>query len=319
MENLLDNNLGSKISSWYKQNGRHNLPWRKNITPYRVWISEIMLQQTQVNTAINYFNRFMERYPDLKSIENATEDEIYGLWSGLGYYRRASYIFKAKEIIHKDFKGKMPDNFEALLSLPGIGKSTAGAILSIAFSKPFAILDANVKKVIARLFHKKQFNEKEFWHLSNSLLDKKDIFAYQQGIMDIGAKLCMPKKPQCHLCPMNKNCISNKKHSYITLEKKKAEKKEIFLEFSLISNGEKYFLSKNDELGFWKNLWMPPVAIVEKCSFDIVHQLSHRSLKISFNIYEKTNPIVEGKWFSKEELKTIGIPKPISDRLIPNG
>ena len=116
MENLLGNNLGSKISSWYKQNGRHNLPWRKNITPYRVWISEIMLQQTQVNTAINYFNRFMERYPDLKSIENATEDEIYGLWSGLGYYRRASYIFKAKEIIHKDFKGKMPDNFESLLS-----------------------------------------------------------------------------------------------------------------------------------------------------------------------------------------------------------
>ena len=319
MENLLDNNLGSKISSWYKQNGRHNLPWRKNITPYRVWISEIMLQQTQVNTAINYFNRFMERYPDLKSIQNATEDQIYGLWSGLGYYRRASYIFKAKEIIHEDFKGKMPDNFESLLSLPGIGKSTAGAILSIAFNKPFAILDANVKKVIARLFHKKQFNEKEFWHLSNSLLDKKDIFAYQQGIMDIGAQLCMPKKPQCHLCPINKNCISNKKDSYIILEKKKAKKKEVFLEFNLISKGGKYFLSKNDELGFWKNLWMPPVTIVEKCNFDTVHQLSHRSLKISFNGYKKTNPNVEGKWFSKEELKTIGIPKPISDRLIPNG
>ncbi len=115
-----------------------------------------MLQQTQVNTAIDYFNKFMGKFPDLKSIKGAQEDEIYGLWSGLGYYRRASYIFKAKEIIHKDFHGQMPDDFDSLLSLPGIGRSTAGAILSIAFKKPYPILDANVKKVVARIFHKKK-------------------------------------------------------------------------------------------------------------------------------------------------------------------
>ena len=319
MENSLKNHIGNKVSSWYRGHGRHNLPWRKNITPYRIWISEIMLQQTQVNTAIDYFNKFMKRYPDLKSIKNAKEDDIYALWSGLGYYRRASYIFRAKELIHKDFNGQMPDDFDSLLSLPGIGRSTAGAILSIAFKKPYPILDANVKKVIARIFHKNKFNEKEFWHLSENLLDKKDIFSYQQGIMDIGAQLCMPKKPLCDLCPIQNNCIANELDSYVTLEKKKPKKKEVFLQFSLFSQGEKYFLSKNDALGFWKNLWIPPVSIVEKCNFDIVHQLSHRSLKIAFNEQANIKPCIEGKWFSREELKTIGIPKPISDRLLLNG
>jgi A/G-specific DNA glycosylase len=270
VENSLKNHIGNKVSSWYRGHGRHNLPWRKNITPYRIWISEIMLQQTQVNTAIDYFNKFMKRYPDLKSIKSAKEDDIYALWSGLGYYRRASYIFRAKELIHKDFNGQMPDDFDSLLSLPGIGRSTAGAILSIAFKKPYPILDANVKKVIARIFHKKKFNEKEFWHLSESLLDKKDIFSHQQGIMDIGAQLCMPKKPHCALCPIQNDCISNKLNSYVTLEKRKPKKKEVFLQFNLFSRGEKYFLSKNDALGFWKNLWIPPVDVVEKCNFDLV-------------------------------------------------
>ncbi len=319
MKNSLKNNIGNKVSSWYQVHGRHNLPWRKNITPYRIWISEIMLQQTQVNTAIDYFNKFIQRYPDLKSIKSAKEDDIYALWSGLGYYRRASYIFRAKELIHKDFNGQMPDDFDSLLSLPGIGRSTAGAILSIAFKKPYPILDANVKKVIARIFYKKIFEEKEFWHLSENLLDKEDLFSYQQGIMDIGAQLCMPKKPQCDLCPIQDNCIANELDSYVTLEKKRPKKKEVFLQFNLFSQGEKYFLSKNDDLGFWKNLWIPPVDIVKKCNFDIVHQLSHRSLKIAFNTQVNTRPNIEGKWFSKEELKTIGIPKPISDRLLLNG
>ena len=143
---MQSNNLGEKISTWYAKNGRQNLPWRYDISPYRVWISEIMLQQTQVNTAIAYFERFMAKYPDLQTIKKASEDDIYNLWSGLGYYRRASFIFQAKELIHAKFKGEMPDNYDDLVSLPGVGKSTAGAILSIAFNKPYPILDANVKK-----------------------------------------------------------------------------------------------------------------------------------------------------------------------------
>ena len=120
MEVIQSNNLGEKISTWYAKNGRQNLPWRYDISPYRVWISEIMLQQTQVNTAIAYFERFMAKYPDLQTIKNATEDDIYNLWSGLGYYRRASFIFQAKELIHTKFKGEMPDNYDDLVSLPGV-------------------------------------------------------------------------------------------------------------------------------------------------------------------------------------------------------
>ena len=220
-----------------------------------------MLQQTQVKTVIPYFLNFVKKIPNLKVLSNSKNKKILKLWEGLGYYRRASYIFRTKELIHKDFNGQMPDDFDSLLSLPGIGRSTAGAILSIAFNKPYPILDANVKKVIARIFHKKIFEEKEFWHLSENLLDKEDLFSYQQGIMDIGAQLCIPKKPQCDLCPIQNNCIANELDSYVTLEKKRPNKKEVFLQFNLFSQGEKYFLSKNDALGFWKNLWIPPVDI----------------------------------------------------------
>ena len=169
MEAIRSINLGEKISNWYVENGRQNLPWRYSISPYRVWISEVMLQQTQVNTAITYFERFMAKYPDLQTIKNATEDDIYNLWSGLGYYRRANYIFQAKELIHNKFRGEMPDNYDELISLPGVGRSTAGAILSIAFNKPYPILDANVKKVISRIFFKKDFEEKVFWNLSEDI------------------------------------------------------------------------------------------------------------------------------------------------------
>ena len=151
MEVTQEVKIGSKISNWYTQNGRQNLPWRENVTPYRIWISEIMLQQTQVNTAIDYFNRFMAKYPDLETIKDATEDDIYSLWSGLGYYRRASYIYRAKETIHANFSGRMPEQYKDIISLPGIGRSTAGAILSIAFNPPKAFINFFVLRSI--IFH----------------------------------------------------------------------------------------------------------------------------------------------------------------------
>jgi A/G-specific adenine glycosylase len=311
--------IGSKISNWYALNGRKNLPWRENITPYRVWISEIMLQQTQVNTAIDYFNRFMKKYPDLAAIKEASEDDIYSLWSGLGYYRRASYIYKAKELIHKDFSGKMPESFEDIISLPGIGKSTAGAILSIAFNKPYPILDANVKKVISRIFYKEAFEEKSFWTLSEEILDKNNLFKFQQGVMDLGSQLCLPKNPKCTSCPVNNNCLANSKGKYPLLAKKKIKKTSEYLRFNLIKQKNKYFLTKNNTLGYWKNLWIPPVEHNEPSNIDVVHNLSHRKLNISFFESNKSLPKIEGKWFSPEEIKKIATPKPIFDRLVNNG
>ena len=318
MEATQEVKIGSKISSWYAHSGRQNLPWRENVTPYRIWISEIMLQQTQVNTAIEYFNRFMAKYPDLEAIKDATEDDIYGLWSGLGYYRRASYIYRAKEIIHKEFFGKMPEKYEDIVSLPGIGKSTAGAILSIAFNKPYPILDANVKKVISRIFYKDSFEEKSFWALSEKILDKNNLFKYQQGVMDLGSQLCLPKNPKCIACPINKNCLSNIKGKYPVLAKKKIKRKKEFLKFNLIRVDEKYFLTKDNTLGYWKNLWIPPVEKNKFKVVDVVHNLSHRELNISFTESSEKQPNLPGRWFSAEEIKKIAVPKPIFDKLVSN-
>ena len=152
MDDSQEHNLGALVTQWYKKNGRQNLPWRKSVTPYKVWISEMMLQQTQVVTAQSYYSKFLKKYPSLSSMKRATEDDILSLWSGLGYYRRASFIYQAKEKIFLDFDGKFPTKYDELITLPGIGRSTAGAILSIAYQKPFPILDANVKRVMARLF-----------------------------------------------------------------------------------------------------------------------------------------------------------------------
>ena len=319
MEVIQSNNLGEKISNWYVKNGRQNLPWRYSISPYRVWISEIMLQQTQVNTAIAYFERFMAKYPDLQTIKKASEDNIYNLWSGLGYYRRASFIFQAKELIHANFKGEMPDNYDDLVSLPGVGKSTAGAILSIAFNKPYPILDANVKKVISRIFFKKNFEEKIFWNLSEDLLDKKNIFNFQQGVMDVGAKLCLPKNPRCNLCPVSKDCQSNLRNEFPLLSKKSVKRKKEFLEFQLIQKNQKYFMTKENKLGYWANLWMPPVLIANHQKAEIIHKLSHRELNINFKNSNKKPKNIQGKWFHKKELALIAIPKPIFNRLLIDG
>ena len=319
MEVIQSNNLGEKISNWYVKNGRQNLPWRYSISPYRVWISEIMLQQTQVNTAIAYFERFMAKYPDLQTIKNATEDDIFNMWSGLGYYRRASYIFQAKELIHAKFKGEMPDNYDDLMSLPGVGKSTAGAILSIAFNKPYPILDANVKKVISRIFFKKNFEEKIFWNLSEDLLDKKNIFNFQQGVMDLGSQLCLPKNPKCNLCPVSSDCQSNLRGAFPLLSKKSIKRKKEFLEFQLIQKNQKYFMTKENKLGYWANLWMPPVLIANHQKAEIIHKLSHRELNINFKNSNKKPKNIQGKWFHKKELALIAIPKPIFNRLLIDG
>ena len=188
-------NFSKRIIEWYEVNGRKELPWRKDITPYRVWISEIMLQQTQVKTVIPYFEKFLSAFPTIESISNATEDEILALWSGLGFYRRAQNIFKAKEVINSEHHGIFPKTFDELEKLPGIGRSTAGAIMAIAYQQPYPILDANVKRVIQRYLKLQTANKtqltKRLWSESEKLKPQMKIFEYTQGIMDIGATICL--------------------------------------------------------------------------------------------------------------------------------
>jgi A/G-specific adenine glycosylase len=298
---LVTNSFSEKVINWYELHGRHDLQWRKSITPYRIWISEIMLQQTQVVTVEPYFKKFIKKYPTLKSIKNASEDEILTLWSGLGFYKRARNIFQTKEIIHLEHKGRFPKTFEEIIKLPGIGKSTAGAIMSIAHKIPTPILDGNVKRILKRYFSddKNIFNEKELWNLSSSVSIATNSNFYTQGIMDIGATLCTPQNPECSRCPLSANCNSAFLKTETIKSKKIIDLKTIKMELSLFEADQEILLRKIEDQEIWRGLWSLPYTNeysskirsykIEK----IKHRLSHRILEININLkksYKKVYP-----------------------------
>ena len=324
-----DRNFSVGISKWYLSLGRNNLPWRKNVSPYRVWISEIMLQQTQVKTVVPFFEKFIRKYPNLKSISTASEEEILALWSGLGFYRRAKNIFKTKEIIKKDFKNRFPKNFEELILLPGIGKSTAGAIMSIAYQKPYPILDANVKRVISRYKNIDLNNKdsiKKLWLLSKELTPEKNIFEYTQGIMDLGATICSTRSPTCINCPISKSCINSFNDFEMKVKaKKKRPKKKI--SFVLAHSNNTFLLFKKNENSFWQSLWTPYdkdrigknnffKQPVKRKKINFNHLLSHLELDITVEKVEYKRPFkiqtnLEHKWINKDSIHNYGLPKPI--------
>ena len=251
--------LSSFVIDWYKSQGRVSLPWRHNISPYSVWISEIMLQQTQVKTVIPYYLRFLKEHPSLESLFEATEDEVIALWSGLGFYRRARNIFKAKEIIKTEFNKQFPQHFDDLKALPGIGASTAGAIMSIAYQKSYPILDANVKRVLSRYSNINEQSpskrDKQLWEVSREVTPMRGIFEYTQGIMDLGSIICKPKEPDCVVCPLNKICDS----AFQVKDGLKASKilkvKPIRdIQFTLAYTNSHVLLFKREEKTFWDSL-----------------------------------------------------------------
>ena len=321
--------FSSNITKWYIQNGRKNLPWRKVITPYRIWISEIMLQQTQVKTVIPFYKKFIKKYPNLKSISLATEDDILALWTGLGFYRRAKNIYRTKEIIKKEYKNKFPSKYEELISLPGIGRSTAGAIMSIAYKESYPILDANVKRVISR-YKKINTDEKgvvkTLWSLSKNLTPEKNIFEYTQGIMDLGATICNIRSPNCLNCPINKTCKSSYKNFEIEYKaRKERPKKKIF--FTLAHSKKSFLLFKKNEKSFWESLWIPydgedfkEVNVLKEPAKrkirTINHALSHMELDITIEIVDYKTPFkiksnLEHQWINKNQIDNYGLPKPI--------
>ena len=208
------NDIAPSLLAWFEQHGRHDLPWQQPRTAYRVWISEIMLQQTQVSTVIPYFERFLQRFPDINRLAEADIDEVLHQWTGLGYYARARNLHKAAQHIRDQYAGRFPEKFEHVIALPGIGRSTAGAILAQAMNQRFAILDGNVKRVLTRLHtiegwpgNKKV--ESQLWEIAESYTPQKDIVNYTQAIMDLGATVCKRSKPDCHLCPLATICSAN--------------------------------------------------------------------------------------------------------------
>ena len=320
--------FSKQVVQWYLEHGRHDLPWRRKVTPYRIWISEIMLQQTQVKTVIPYFQNFIKKFPSQKSLSEASEDQVLAAWSGLGFYRRARNIFATKEIIKKNYGNRFPNEFKKIIELPGIGKSTAGAIMSLAYLDPHPILDGNVKRVISRLLKKELelLKEAELWKLSQEMVNKDDCFSYTQGIMDLGATICTPSNPSCSKCPVSSQCLSAFKVRSVKKNKAVRVKKVIVMNLSLIQTKKSLLLMKNETDSIWKNLWLPFQSGSIKnhiknfkltANQKINHELTHRKLEINLKTYSsakeveiKTNQTY--KWIKKDRIEEYGLPKPIS-------
>ncbi|MDP1574896.1 MAG: A/G-specific adenine glycosylase [Coxiellaceae bacterium] len=326
------NLFSKKLLKWYETYGRHDLPWQKNQTHYRVWISEIMLQQTQVTTVIPYYERFMKDFPTVVALANAKEDEVLSHWSGLGYYARARNIHKTAQRIVTHHHGKFPTTVEAMSELPGIGKSTAGAIISFAQQEKAVILDGNVKRVLARYFAiEKPVNQSkttdEMWVLANELTPEKNAHHYNQAIMDLGATLCTRSKPRCTDCPVQKECVAFAKNEATlypikTVKKARPTKKTRML---IIQNKQgEILLIKRPSKGIWGGLWSFPES--DENNFQshalkylnelpqITHQFTHFKLIITPHRFSMTKKI-DGNdlfWYKLGEKLPGGIAAPVT-------
>jgi A/G-specific adenine glycosylase len=250
---------------WFDQHGRRSLPWQQDISPYRVWLSEIMLQQTQVATVIPYFERFMVQFPTVEALASADEDEVLHLWTGLGYYARARNLHKTAKQVIAGHDGEFPNTLEGLTELPGIGRSTAGAILSIAFGQPAPILDGNVKRVLTR-FHAitewpgKTAVAKHLWELAAYYTPTERAADYAQVMMDLGAMICVRGKPKCDECPLSIHCLARQQGIEATLPISKPRKALPVRKVTLLVlvHGNKVLLEKRPPTGIWGGLWSFP-------------------------------------------------------------
>ena len=258
--------FSKKVLHWFDQHGRKDLPWQQEINPYRVWVSEIMLQQTQVKTVIPYFQRFAEAFPTVEALSEAKEDEVLHLWTGLGYYARARNLHKAAKLVCGEFDGEFPAEIEPLCELPGVGRSTAGAIRSIAFGLPAAILDGNVKRVLARFgaipgWPGQSAVLKQLWQIAENYTPEKRVADYSQAMMDLGATLCTRTSPACERCPLARDCQALKRGEQLNYPGKKPRKtlpvKATTFLMIIAKNGD-ILLERRPNSGIWGGLWCFP-------------------------------------------------------------
>ena len=332
--------LSNNLIQWHKDNGRKDLPWQISTNPYKVWISEVMLQQTQVKTVIPYFERFMKRYPTIESLANSSEDEVLSYWSGLGYYSRGRNLLKSAKILKQNFNSKMPNSSEDLQALPGIGRSTAGAILSLGFKAKAPILDGNAKRVLVRYFRINDpidltSTSKLLWKIAEDNLPEKECDIYTQAIMDVGALICTRTSPKCSECPLSKNCISfnENKQNLIPVKSPKKEKPVRKVYWLVLKNKEGEVLLENrNAKGVWQGLWSFPefneeeqrakyakqLTLSNPKSIEnsrLKHTFTHYKLDIdlqSIEIKEKLANFDNNKlWFNNDEIVKVGIPSPV--------
>ncbi len=329
------------VLAWFDKSGRKHLPWQQDITPYRVWLSEIMLQQTQVNTVIPYFEKFVAKFPDIHALAAAKQDDVLALWTGLGYYSRARNLHRTAQILNNDYHGIFPDDVETLSSLPGIGRSTAAAIISIAYQKRAAILDGNVKRVLAR-FHaidgwpSETAVAKKLWQHAEEHTPKNRCGDYTQAMMDLGATVCTRTKPRCAHCPLQKQCIAYKEDAVALYPGKKIKKtlpiKSVNMLMIRNKKGE-VLLQQRAPTGLWGWLWCLPESASLKNAESMCqtlcgqepsttkiwsswrHSFSHFHLDITpilLNVNTKSSSVTEEnlRWLHPSQVETLGVPAP---------
>ncbi len=265
--------LAPALLSWWEGNGRKDLPWQRNPTPYRVWVSEIMLQQTQVSTVIGYYARFLNAFPDVQVLARAELDSVLHLWSGLGYYARARNMHRAAGEICERFGGVLPSDIDALVSLPGIGRSTAGAILALAAGQRYPILDGNARRVLARVFGVAGWPgdtavNRELWRLADACTPAHRVGHYTQAIMDLGASVCTRRKANCAACPFSPQCLAHQRDVVDKIPaprpKRDRPQREVVLVMVVREDGA-VLLEKRPSSGVWGGLWgFPETATVDQ-------------------------------------------------------
>ena len=341
--------FAGRVVDWQRVHGRHDLPWQGK-DPYRVWLSEVMLQQTQVATVLAYFERFVARFPDVRSLAAAHLDDVLALWSGLGYYGRARNLHRAARLIVEEHGARFPRSSEALATLPGIGRSTAAAIAAFSFGERVAILDGNVKRVLARVL---AFDgdlagavaERELWHRATALLPARDIESYTQGLMDLGATLCVARSPRCLLCPVHGLCAAantgtQERYPVKSRRLVRSRRANAWLELRW---RDKVWLVQRPPRGVWAGLWsLPefdtPEALAEATARwpgkgeslpPFVHVLTHFDWHLqplrwtlpaaasARSVALCTAPWPAGRWLAVADALALGLPAPLRKRLAP--
>ncbi len=331
--------FSQRIIAWQRAHGRHDLPWQNTRDPYAIWVSEIMLQQTQVSAVIPYYQRFMARFPDVARLAAASEDEVLQHWSGLGYYSRARNLHAAAVKIMTAHLGQFPQTPEQLAELPGIGRSTAAAIAAFAYGHRAAILDGNVKRVFARYFGVEGWPgqpavEKQMWRLAEQLLPPGDVEPYTQGLMDLGATLCKRSRPTCHRCPLETDCVANREGRATELPTPKPRKAlpERTITLLLLQNGNELLLEKRPAKGIWGGLWSlpeiengtdPQQAACQRFALQteirpampiLTHTFTHFRLHITpqpLQVTQRATPTPGTLWLDSADAVEAAVPTPV--------
>ena len=339
--------FADSVLAWYEQHGRKDLPWQYKPMPYRVWVSEIMLQQTQVATVIPYYQRFIKSFPDVVALADASVDDVLHHWSGLGYYARARNLHKAAQRVRDDFAGRFPETFDDVLALPGIGRSTAGAILSLSLQQHHAILDGNVKRVLARHFAiggwpGRTSVANQLWACAEKLTPEKRVAAYNQAMMDLGATVCTRTRPACDSCPLQEGCEALKMGRIGELPGRRPKKAKPLRETLMLiaQSGDELYLERRPPSGIWGGLWSFPeltvdADVIEWCErrfaceptsverWDTLrHSFSHYDLDIQpmrVRVGPASRKVADtdgAGWYSLAETPAVGMAAPVQKLMI---